>query len=312
MSDINAISKTIRDMVDAEKATMTQIASETGFSVAAISAFANGNYKGNNGRVAEAVEVWLDNYQQKSTLAEPPRFVETQTVRQIWTVFQFAQLAECISVIAGNPGVGKTIAAREYSIKPNVWMMTASPSCATVTECLTELAEVLGISDAPRRKGPLARAIRRRMNGTSGLVIVDEADHLNMEALEELRSLQDATKIGMVLIGNLRVLSQMTGDGRRPIELARLFSRIAKPSRIHKAKKADVNAIADAWDIKGEAERKLLHAIAEKPGALRVLSHTLRLAHITASADGEKLTETNIRAAFKDLNIDTDLIALGG
>lgn len=312
MTDINQISKTVREMVDLEKATMTQIASETSLSVAAVSSFANGNYKGNNQRIAEVLSVWLDNYQQKTALVEPPRFVVTQTARQIWTVFQYAQLAECISVIAGNPGVGKTVAAREYSEKPNVWMMTGSPSCSSVTECLTELADVLEIGEAPRRKGPLARAIRRRLNGTSGLIIIDESDHLSMEALEELRSIQDATRVGMVLIGNLRVLSQMTGDGRRPIELARLFSRIAKPSRIHKAKKADVNAIADAWGVTGEKERKLMHSIAEKAGALRVLSHTLRLAHIMASAEDAPLSEDYIRAAFKDLNVDTDLIALGG
>lgn len=36
--------------------------------------------------------------------------------------------------------------------------------------------------------------------------------------------------------------------------------------------------ILDAWEIEGEAERKLLAGIAAKPGALRVMSKVIRLA----------------------------------
>jgi DNA transposition AAA+ family ATPase len=73
-------------------------------------------------------------------------------------------------------------------------------------------------------------------------------------------------------MGNHRVYSNMTG-GNRTVEFARLFSRIAKRVAINKTKKADVAAIADAWHITGEKERDLLQQIAQKPGALRILSH---------------------------------------
>ncbi|MFZ5059001.1 AAA family ATPase, partial [Klebsiella pneumoniae] len=85
----------------------------------------------------------------------------------------------------------------------------------------------------------LARALRRRLDGTQGLIIIDEADHLGAEALEELRLLQEATRVGLVLMGNHRVYSNMTG-GNRTVEFARLFSRIAKRVAINKTKKADV------------------------------------------------------------------------
>lgn len=70
---------------------------------------------------------------------------------------RFASLTESIAVVCGNPGVGKTEAAREYRrTNNNVWMITITPSCASVLECLTELAFELGMNDAPRRKGPLS------------------------------------------------------------------------------------------------------------------------------------------------------------
>ncbi|EDU8832784.1 AAA family ATPase, partial [Salmonella enterica subsp. enterica] len=210
----------------------------------------------------------------------------------------------------GNPGVGKTEAAREYRrTNNNVWMITVTPSCASVLECLTELAFELGMNDAPRRKGPLSRALRRRLEGTQGLVIIDEADHLGAEVLEELRLLQESTRIGLVLMGNHRVYSNMTG-GNRTVEFARLFSRIAKRTAINKTKKADVKAIADAWQITSENERELLQQIAQKPGALRILNHSLRLAAMTAHGNGEHVNEDYLRQAFRELDLDVDISTL--
>ncbi|EKK4092582.1 AAA family ATPase, partial [Salmonella enterica] len=275
-----------------------------------ISSFINDKYNGDNERVSQILQRWLEKYHAVAELPEPPRFVETQTVKQIWTSMRFASLTESIAVVCGNPGVGKTEAAREYRrTNNNVWMITITPSCASVLECLTELAFELGMNDAPRRKGPLSRALRRRLEGTQGLVIIDEADHLGAEVLEELRLLQESTRTGLVLMGNHRVYSNMTG-GNRTVEFARLFSRIAKRTAINKTKKADVKAIADAWQINGENELELLQQIAQKPGALRILNHSLRLAAMTAHGKGERVNEDYLRQAFRELDLDVDISTL--
>ncbi|HAI2078508.1 putative phage DNA transposition protein [Escherichia coli] len=307
ISDIRA---GLRTLVENEETTFKQIALESGLSTGTISSFINDKYNGDNERVLQMLQRWLEKYHAVAELPEPPRFVETQTVKQIWTSMRFASLTESIAVVCGNPGVGKTEAAREYRrTNNNVWMITITPSCASVLECLTELAFELGMNDAPRRQGPLSRALRRRLEGTQGLVIIDEADHLGTEALEELRLLQESTHIGLVLMGNHRVYSNMTG-GNRTVEFARLFSRIAKPTAINKTKKADVKAIADAWHINGEKELELLQQIAQKPGALRILNHSLRLAAMTAHGKGERVNEDYLRQAFRELDLDVDISTL--
>lgn len=307
ISDIRA---ELRTLVENEETTFKQIALESGLSTGTISSFINDKYNGDNERVSQMLQRWLEKYHAVAELPEPPRFVETQTVKQIWTSMRFASLTESIAVVCGNPGVGKTEAAREYRrTNNNVWMITITPSCASVLECLTELAFELGMNDAPRRKGPLSRALRRRLEGTQGLVIIDEADHLGAEVLEELRLLQESTRIGLVLMGNHRVYSNMTG-GNRTVEFARLFSRIAKRTAINKTKKADVKAIADAWQINGEKELELLQQIAQKPGALRILNHSLRLAAMTAHGKGERVNEDYLRQAFRELDLDVDISTL--
>lgn len=307
ISDIRA---GLRTLVENEETTFKQIALESGLSTGTISSFINDKYNGDNDRVSQMLQRWLEKYHAVAELPEPPRFVETQTVKQIWTSMRFASLTESIAVVCGNPGVGKTEAAREYRrTNNNVWMITITPSCASVLECLTELAFELGMNDAPRRKGPLSRALRRRLEGTQGLVIIDEADHLGAEVLEELRLLQESTRTGLVLMGNHRVYSNMTG-GNRTVEFARLFSRIAKRTAINKTKKADVKAIADAWQINGENELELLQQIAQKPGALRILNHSLRLAAMTAHGKGERVNEDYLRQAFRELDLDVDISTL--
>lgn len=307
ISDIRA---GLRTLVENEETTFKQIALESGLSTGTISSFINDKYNGDNERVSQILQRWLEKYHAVAELPEPPRFVETQTVKQIWTSMRFSSLTESIAVVCGNPGVGKTEAAREYRrTNNNVWMITITPSCASVLECLTELAFELGMNDAPRRKGPLSRALRRRLEGTQGLVIIDEADHLGAEVLEELRLLQESTRIGLVLMGNHRVYSNMTG-GNRTVEFARLFSRIAKRTAINKTKKADVKAIADAWQINGEKELELLQQIAQKPGALRILNHSLRLAAMTAHGKGERVNEDYLRQAFRELDLDVDISTL--
>lgn len=307
ISDIRA---GLRTLVENEETTFKQIALESGLSTGTISSFINDKYNGDNERVSQMLQRWLEKYHAVAELPEPPRFVETQTVKQIWTSMRFASLTESIAVVCGNPGVGKTEAAREYRrTNNNVWMITITPSCASVLECLTELAFELGMNDTPRRKGPLSRALRRRLEGTQGLVIIDEADHLGAEVLEELRLLQESTRIGLVLMGNHRVYSNMTG-GNRTVEFARLFSRIAKRTAINKTKKADVKAIADAWQINGENELELLQQIAQKPGALRILNHSLRLAAMTAHGKGERVNEDYLRQAFRELDLDVDISTL--
>lgn len=293
---------TIKGLIDAKKVTQSQLAKEIGKSSSVISQYLNGKYeKGDTDAVTEKLTAWLALQHSRASNPSAPRFVQTQTANQIHTALAYAHAAECISVVFGASGVGKTTAVKHYTQdNPNVWMITASPSASSLSECLYELALELGMDDAPRRKGPLARAIKRRLMGTGGLVIIDEADHLDYATLEELRIVQEQTQIGMVLVGNNRVYAQLTG-GRRNEDFARLFSRIAKKVGIHKAKKNDVTAIASAWGIDGQSERTLMTQISERPGALRLLNQTLRLAAMLASGQHSGITETHLRAAFKDL-----------
>lgn len=290
----------IKALIEAQEVTGAQIAKEISVSTTTVSQLLNGLYPSNPDRMIRKLQSWIDlREQRQSTPNVNPGFVMTETAKQIMADLTYAQITESFAVIFGASGVGKTETAREYQrSNNNVWMITASPSRASLTECLYELAMELGLDQAPRRKGPLSRVIRQRLLNSEGLVIIDESDHLDYPTLEELRILQEETGIGMALLGNNKVYTQLTG-GRRNEDFARLFSRIAKKRGIHKAKKSDVKAIAQAWNVTGEEEQALMQQVSERPGALRLLTKTLKLS--VMYANGKAMDTTLLRKAFAEL-----------
>ncbi|MCU8204413.1 AAA family ATPase [Vibrio vulnificus] len=291
----------IKRVLESKEITAAQLAKEISVAPATLSQVLNGKYTADPVAIIEKLEKWLRLRDRRAATPNVnPGFVMTETAKLITTDLTYAQVMESIVVIFGASGVGKSETLREYQRNNNnVWMITASPSRSTLTECLYELAMELGLDDAPRRKGPLSRVVRNRLRKSEGLVIIDEADHLDYPTLEELRILQEETGVGLVFVGNNKVYTQLTG-GRRNEDFARLFSRIAKKRGLHKTRLADVRAIAGAWGVNGEAERSLMIQISERPGGLRLLTKTLKLAAMYAQ--NNPITENVLRKSFAELD----------
>ncbi|WP_233115720.1 AAA family ATPase [Aggregatibacter actinomycetemcomitans] len=183
----------ISALIKSGKLTQARLARETGVNNGALSAWLNDKYTGNAETVETPIENWLALGNRKvQVFVEPPNFIDTPTAKKVFAALDMAKFTGAIVPIYGASGVGKTKAAEEYSkCNPNVWMITISPSRAGLTAFLYELALELGIKDAPRTKARLSRAVKDKLIGTEGLVIVDESDHLTYDSIEELRYLQE-------------------------------------------------------------------------------------------------------------------------
>lgn len=282
-----------------------QVARETGISPAALSAWLKGTYKGDNRAVEEKLQIWLLSRNRRSiatqTMPTAPLWIDTPTARKVFAVLAFAQMAGDLGCVYGGAGLGKTVTLRAYAEQnPNVWVVTMSPAHAGVSGALEEIAETIGLRGIPGRAARLQRELTRRLQGTGGLLIIDEAQHLGMRCLESIRALHDATGVGVVLCGNESVFARLTG-GSREATFAQLFSRLGKRLRLTHPTKGDVDAMADYFQVKGSEERRMLAEIAGKPGALRGVVKTLRLSVMFAAGEGQPLGAHHIRAAWRDL-----------
>lgn len=299
-----AIREKVRAILADEDLSQTEAARESGIAYGTFTGWLAGTYQGNNDRIAGDVQIWLSARADKAHAArkvpKAPEFQATPSAQAFIETLRYAQVMPDIAVIAGGAGIGKTVALQHYAASnPNVWAATMEPCSASLYTMLSELAEVMNVAEKVQTK--LSRAIGRRVEGAGGLIVVDEAQHLDARALEQLRALHDRYGVGVALVGNETVYARLEGEGRKA-SFAQLFSRIGMRITQSKPRAADMCALIAAWGVTGAEEIRLLKAIARKPGALRVMTKCLRLASMIAAGAEEPLGVKHIKAAWERLS----------
>jgi len=280
-------------------------AQEAGVNASALSQWMKGKYPGDNDRMAESMERWLTFRRKKAAqttaLPKAVTWCPTPTAKRISAALSYAHMAGDITVIFGGAGVGKTETSKEYAANnPNVWHVTMTPSTAVVGACLERVALKMGLH-VSGRAAKIEMALMERLTGTDGLLIIDEAQHLNVRSLEALRSIHDATGVGLAILGNDLVYAQMTGRGVRSATFAQLFSRIGKRVKLLKPKEDDVKALCASWGVTAREMVAFCEQIAAKPGALRMMVKTIRLGQMVAGSRGDTLALKHLKAAWRDL-----------
>lgn len=290
----------IRTHIDVQGISIAKLATQSDLGDSTVSAWLSGKYKGNNENVEAALRKWLQadamRQRQHSITPQTKKFIATPTSKKYLTVLEYAQSMPDVGIIVGAAGTGKTTSIKHYkSTYPNVWVMTATPAIGTAPAAMDALRDLMGISMG--RKYAMQRQIINKMEGTNGLLIVDEAQFLQPAALDEFRSLHDQADIGLVFVGNEEVWRQLDGGGQRA-KFAQLHSRVGARVSITRPIDGDIVAVLDAYEIADKKQRGLLAAIAKKPGALRAMVKTLNLAFRFASGANEKLSIEHITIAY--------------
>lgn len=280
------------------------LSKEAGISAATLNQWLAGKYQGDNEGVDAKIRLWIDADQARraagSAMPTAPSFVMTPTSQRILGALAYAQMAGDIAVTYGGAGLGKTTTCRHYhDSSPNVWIVTMEPATSGVVTCLQEVAEGLNL-DASGGARAIAKRICKRIRDTNGLLVIDEAQHLSVQALDQLRALHDETGVGIALVGNDGVFARMAG-GRNAAQLDRLYSRVGKRLSLKQASEQDIHALITAWGIDDPKCRGTLLEIARRPGALRTLTKTLRLASMHAAAEGRGVCCEDVRAAATEL-----------
>lgn len=305
-TDNNDVLERFQAELERRNISQAQAAQESGVSPTTLTQLLNGKYGADPRHQYKKLEKWLASASAAQTLPIvpiAPDFVETPTANRVLAALGAAQINGDISVIYGGAGLGKTTASQFYSRNySNVFVVTMSPATASVSACLEEVCYALGFKSPPGRASRMQREIIRRIMGSKGLLIVDEAQHLSVSALDALRALHDATGIGIALVGNEAIYTAMTG-GTRAAYLDRLFSRIGKRAHLSRATKADIRNLAAAMGVNTSDTKilALLEDIGKRAGALRSVVKTIRQAALMANGSSPEFK--HLEASWKDLNV---------
>lgn len=267
--------------------------------------FCKGNYMGDNDRLARALFKFRQSEQSRSErlagIPTDPGYFQTPTSDRIQGLLALAASGE---ITAGGfaSGLGKTVTAQDFLGRVNpAWMVTMDVATARTNGMIRLVEKTIGSHSARSWPSAISAEIIFFLRKRRALLIVDEANHLEYRALEQLRAWHDATGVGICLLGNPELIARIE-KGRESDVLARLNSRIIKRVTQMMPDEGDVVAFCDAWQLSDPAIRKLLLDVALRPGsgALRECRQIIKNASMAASEDGGKLELAHVRWAVED------------
>jgi len=287
----------VREIMARERLQRSTVAKKIGYSRAPFTQWLDGKYKRNPNKIEECVSEWL---------AKQPKtnegYLSLYTSEQFVDLLSVAQESGDMALGSGGPGIGKTFAIRHFveTSEYDVWVATMSPASSGLVSSLQTVAEALELGDSYSGARGLRVAICQCLKkGSWPLLIIDEAQHLSMAALEELRSIHDETGCGLAFIGNETAYAKITG-GSRTVGYAQLFSRLKTRLHVSKPTLDDVDAICENWRVGDKQAINILRKMADRPGALRLVTNLIRL----IIRDGNRVTVQNLKYAVNILGAD--------
>lgn len=289
--------------------TKAEVARRTGIPEGTFSQWTNGNYTGVLANQNEQVSNWLENLEETSkiavTLPVSPRFLRTPTSEDVIQTLMFAQISAGMVMVTLPSGAGKTTTARYYrDNRPHVFMVTASPHTKTIHGVLVDIAEELQVTEHnPTR---LVRTIGRKLQriGEGTLLIVDEAQNLVPDAINQLRHFVDINQCGLALLGNEDTGMSFFADRSKSVmSRAQVATRFDRRLKREKAPEVGAEMLINAWKIDDEDCIKFLKALGQRPGGLRNIDRTVKAARIAGLAVGEDLSLKLLRDAWKNRDL---------
>jgi len=206
------------------------------------------------------------------------KFVDTPTARQIFELLTYCNDNKDIGAIVGKPGVGKTTALRQYVLAgKGVTYCTITPAVNSMTAVMKLLITQLGYYAETRIAANHEIIIDLLERDYVGLVIIDEAQLLNDQIIDELRCLYDHSNFPLVFSGNAELKSRF--NNTRIASFAQFTSRIGIRLEIDEPRPGDIKTICDSLGIDGsDTTRKFMTNIAKSSGGLRIIGKIAALA----------------------------------
>lgn len=287
------------------------IGENSGIAPGTLSTWATGSYAGNGLNVAKKVFKYrqmLESQAQRAAdkasagLANAPGYIPTPTGRRLRTLMVIAHGGE-ITYGGTGPGTGKSMEAEEYCASAsNAVMVTMKPTTKSLTAMISEVIRALGGKPGVSWARQMSATVIDMVRGRRFLLIVDEANYLEFEAIEELRAWNDLGGLGICLLGNEELHATIEGGAQRGVRhsYARLNSRIAQRHVQDMPLIGDIDAYLDAWGIHDGAQRQFLTKVGMTPGAggLREIRQLITNASMLALSDEQPLSYEYLREAM--------------
>lgn len=270
----------------------------------------SGTYKGRYDTVNNTVAMWLGNLDQAEEVAASvpvgPSYLPLEFSTSVERALSIAQIMGTMVMVTAEAGIGKTTAGREYvRTHANSFIVTMSPQTGSVHNMLSEIAATIGVEE--RSASRLVRAIARRLQrtGDGTVLVIDEAQNLTDDAINQLRHFVDdpACRCGIALLGNSATYARFARWGKHE-KYGQLTRRIFKRIRADRPTEDDLASFIDGWGITDPSQVAFLTGVGMKPGALGQVDMTIKLARMVAQGAGRDVSLADLRGAWSNRDVE--------
>lgn len=212
--DINLINKLESYQKESGKS-WNMIGDELGKSGSILSLWRKGTYSGDVAAVNIAVERYLRVEEQKAAAPKIDLdYVEIENNRKCLSILEAALADRIMAVIIGDTGTSKTTSIKRFIQNNNCIYIHANRTYRWPIEYLRKIhmnKNFVG-KDGMGTMNQLVIDIIHELQGKNVVIIVDQADYLNMSAIDIFRTINEDAGVGVVFVGLPSFLSKLRGN----------------------------------------------------------------------------------------------------
>ncbi|MBR1626484.1 MAG: AAA family ATPase [Bacteroidales bacterium] len=281
----------LKELMENKGFTVLFVATAIGIAKSTVSMWLNGTYKGDNDKITDKVNNFIQRERERSNEEELP-IVDISIMKFINEIGRTCHTKGKIGVCAGRAGLGKTVAVKEYTKNFLDAILIESDSGYTAKSLLLEIHKRLGLSG----KGcayDLMNEVVNKLNNSGRLLIIDEAENLPYRALEITRRIHDKTGIGVLLVGRNILFENLRGYNN---QYDQLYSRVKYHKLLDGLHIKDVKKILLAAGQDPElADIYLQYSEGNTRRLEHLISHSISLAKFNGNdkVDGTVIKETS-------------------
>jgi DNA transposition AAA+ family ATPase len=194
-----AIGNLRRFIIDKKALSASRLAKMAGVSSSSVSELLHGKYRGDVDALLRKCEAVVNEMLRREDAPEAVQFVETRIAQRIFNIVKMASKQSTMAAFYAVSGIGKSMALRACVRQdfPSAILLEINPGNSSPKAFLVSLLQAIAggrvSAESYRSLSALFNAVKDRLMDSSRLIIIDEADGLQIRTLNVIRQLHDAT-----------------------------------------------------------------------------------------------------------------------
>jgi len=264
-----------------------------------LSQYLNYCYEGNVQELERGIEAFL---RKKAPNTVGNVICETGIHKILMSLFAFCQSRRVMGAGVGYAGGGKTTAARVFARKhPNTTIITVDPTRGSVMKILRLISQGVQ-STRGGSADEILNGIIDKLRNSRQFLIFDESHFLPWSGFELVRTIWDATNVGICYLGMPRLYGQMKGN--KAYLWDQIISRITIARSVNTITRDDIRLVSDfIYPGLQKSSVNYLYEIGQKPGKLRVVTALLKQAVEVSKRQRVPLTVDLLKDVRKIMHI---------